>query len=76
MCVHFARERFAAIHSWLDPRKVRDMTMVGTKRMIAYDDVEPLEKIRIYDVRVERLRPLALPNSVSFITTETVTFLM
>jgi predicted dehydrogenase len=54
MCVHFARERFATIHSsWLDPRKVRDMTIVGTKRMIAYDDVEPLEKIRIYDVRVE-----------------------
>lgn len=54
MCVHFSRERFATIHSsWLDPRKVRDMTIVGTKRMIVYDDVEPLEKIRIYDTRVE-----------------------
>ena len=29
------------------------MTIVGTKRMIVYDDVEPLEKIKIYDARVE-----------------------
>jgi predicted dehydrogenase len=37
----------------LDPRKVREMTLVGTKRMIVYDDVAALEKIRIYDSRVE-----------------------
>src|SRR5438270_7007687 len=29
------------------------MTIVGSKRMIVYDDVEPLEKIKIYDARVE-----------------------
>jgi len=45
---------FATVHnSWLDPKKVRDMTIVGTKRMVAYDDLEPLQKIRIYDLRVE-----------------------
>jgi len=45
---------FATVHSsWLDPRKVREMTIVGTKEMVVYDDVEPLEKIRIYDQRVE-----------------------
>src|SRR5213594_3706628 len=54
MCISFKEDRFATIQSsWLDPRKVRDMTIVGTKRMIVYDDVEPLEKIRIFDVRVE-----------------------
>jgi predicted dehydrogenase len=54
MCVGFGDGRLATVHSsWLDPRKVRDMTIVGTKRMIVYDDVEPLEKIRIYDARVE-----------------------
>ena len=54
MCITFPDERFATIQSsWLDPRKVRDMTIVGTKRMILYDDMEPLEKIRIYDARVE-----------------------
>lgn len=39
--------------SWLDPRKVREMTIVGSKKMIVYDDTEPLEKIRIFDKRVE-----------------------
>lgn len=55
MCVNFGENRFATIQSsWLDPRKVREMTIVGTRRMIVYDDVQPLEKIRIYDMRVER----------------------
>ena len=39
--------------SWLDPKKVRETTIVGTKKMILYDDNEPLEKIKIYDKRVE-----------------------
>jgi predicted dehydrogenase len=55
MSLHFAKERSAIIHSsWLDPRKVRDMTIVGSKQMIVYDDVAPQEKIKIYDCRVER----------------------
>ena len=54
MCLGFAKQRTAIIHSsWLDPRKVREMTIVGSKRMIVYDDVAPLEKIRIFDTRVE-----------------------
>ncbi len=54
MCLAFPRSRSALIqNSWLDPRKVREMTIVGSKRMIVYDDVVPLEKIRIYDTRVE-----------------------
>ena len=40
-------------NSWRDPKKVRQMTVVGSRRMIVYDDTEPLEKIRIYDARVE-----------------------
>jgi predicted dehydrogenase len=55
MSLHFAKERSAIIHSsWLDPRKVRDMTIVGSKQMIVYDDVAPQEKIKIFDCRVER----------------------
>lgn len=54
MSLTFRKGRFATIQSsWLDPRKVREMTIVGSKRMIVYDDVEPLEKLRIYDARVE-----------------------
>jgi predicted dehydrogenase len=53
MC-SLTRNRLATIqNSWLDPRKVREMTIVGTRRMIVYDDIAPLEKIKVYDSRVE-----------------------
>lgn len=39
--------------SWLDPAKVRRTTIVGSKKMAVYDDVESIEKIRIYDKGVE-----------------------
>ncbi len=54
MYLAFPKNRCASIHcSWLDPKKVREMTVVGSKRMIVYDDMEPLEKLKIYDARVE-----------------------
>jgi len=54
MCLKFDRDRFAVIQSsWLDPLKVREMTIVGDRRMIVYNDVAPLEKIKIFDARVE-----------------------
>lgn len=40
----------AHVHvSWLSPAKIRRMLIVGTKKMIVYDDIEPTEKVRIYD---------------------------
>lgn len=39
--------------SWLDPCKIRRITVVGSKKMIVYDDVEPTEKIKIYDKGVD-----------------------
>jgi len=42
--------------SWLDPDKIRRMTVVGSKKMLVYDDVQPTEKIRIYDKGVEKPR--------------------
>ena len=40
--------------SWLDPDKIRKMTVVGSKKMLVYDDVQVSEKIRIYDKSVEK----------------------
>lgn len=55
MSLSFRQKRFATIQSsWLEPRKIREMTIVGTRRMIVYDDLQTHEKIRVYDVRVER----------------------
>ena len=55
MSLTFRQGRFATIQSsWLEPRKVREMTIVGTRRMIVYNDLKDRERIRVYDVRVER----------------------
>lgn len=44
----------AHIHvSWLSPVKMRTMLVGGAKAMLTFDDVEPSEKIRIYDKGVE-----------------------
>lgn len=44
----------AHVHvSWLDPCKVRRVTVVGSKKMVVYNDMEPAEKIKIYDKGVE-----------------------
>jgi predicted dehydrogenase len=54
MSLNFDNGGFAIIHSsWLDPNKVREMIIVGSKKMIVYNDNEPLEKIKIFDKRVE-----------------------
>jgi len=54
MTLTFDSGEIATIHSsWLDPNKVREMTVVGSKRMLVYNDLEPLEKVKIYDKRVE-----------------------
>jgi len=39
--------------SWLDPCKIRRITVVGSKKMIVYDDVETTERIKIYDKGVD-----------------------
>ncbi len=41
--------------SWLFPQKIRKITIVGSKRMLVYDDIEPENKIAIYDKGVESL---------------------
>jgi predicted dehydrogenase len=42
--------------SWLDPCKTRRITVVGSKKMVVYDDLEVHEKIKIYDKRVNAIR--------------------
>jgi predicted dehydrogenase len=40
--------------SWLDPRKERRLTVVGSRKMVEFDDVHPTEKLRIYDKGFDR----------------------
>jgi predicted dehydrogenase len=53
--VRFPEGLLAHVHlSWLDPCKVRRVTIVGSKKMVVYNDLHEVEKIRIYDKGVER----------------------
>ncbi len=48
----------ANIHvSWLDPHKIRNMTIVGSKKMVVYDDIAE-NKIAIYDKGIDRMAVL------------------
>ena len=52
--LEYPEGRVAHIHvSWLDPNKIRNTTVVGSRKMLVYDDVSPAEKIRVYDKGVE-----------------------
>jgi predicted dehydrogenase len=52
--IHFEGSQIARVHvSWLDPHKIRRMTVVGAKKMVVVDDMEGSEKMRIYDKGVE-----------------------
>jgi predicted dehydrogenase len=40
--------------SWLDPHKERRLTVVGSKRMVVFDDMQPREKLKVFDKGVDR----------------------
>jgi predicted dehydrogenase len=52
----FRESRSAHLHlSWLDPHKVRRLTVVGSRKMAAYDDVSAEARITLYDRGVDRV---------------------
>ena len=53
--LRFADGKMAQVQvSWLDPHKVRKLTVVGTKKMAVFDDMESAEKVRVYDKAAEK----------------------
>jgi len=50
LVLEFPDEIVAHIHeSWLDPRKIRQLTVVGDRKMVVYDDTDVETPLRIYD---------------------------
>jgi predicted dehydrogenase len=50
LTLHYASSFIAHMHvNWLSPVKIRQMLIGGSRRMLVYDDVEPSEKLRVYD---------------------------
>jgi predicted dehydrogenase len=53
--LRFPGGRMAHVHvSWLDPHKLRKITVVGSRKMVVFDDMEASEKIRVYDKGIDR----------------------
>jgi predicted dehydrogenase len=58
MTLTFAHGQTANVQiSWLAPRKVRQMIVVGSQRMVQYDDTASDEPVRIYDRGMDMLPP-------------------
>jgi predicted dehydrogenase len=52
--VHFASGLLGHFHvNWLAPVKIRQMLIGGRQRMLVFDDMDPSEKLRVYDKGVE-----------------------
>src|SRR5712691_413137 len=49
--------------SWLAPSKLRTTIVIGSRKMVVYDDVQAVEKVKIYDQGVEKLESDELRRS-------------
>jgi predicted dehydrogenase len=48
--LRFADDFIAHFHfNWLAPVKIRRALLAGSRKMVVYDDIEPTEKVRVYD---------------------------
>jgi len=55
LTMEFASGALAHVQmSWLDPHKERRLTVVGSKRMVVFDDMQPREKLKVFDKGVDR----------------------
>jgi predicted dehydrogenase len=55
LSLRFASGMLAQVQlSWLDPRKERRLTIVGSQKMVEFDDGHPVEKLRVYDKGFDR----------------------
>lgn len=53
--LHFGDGKMAQMQlSWLDPHKIRKLTIVGSRKMAVFDDMESAEKVRVYDKAAEQ----------------------
>lgn len=54
LTVGYANNLVAHFHvNWLSPVKIRRILIGGTKKMVVFDDMEPSEKVKVYDKGVE-----------------------
>ena len=58
LTLHYNKKMIANFHvNWLSPLKVRKILIGGTKKMVVFDDMEPSEKIKIYNKGINVTKP-------------------
>ena len=63
--LHYPGGRMAHLHvSWLDPHKIRKLTVVGAKKMAVFDDTSADKKLAVFDKGVEPPRTLTYEEGV------------
>ncbi len=67
--LEYPQGRSAHLHlSWLDPQKRREMVIVGSDKMLVYDDVDADAHIRLYDKKAEAEHQGQLTDFADFTT--------
>ena len=50
LTLHYPSNKIAHVHvSWTSPVKIRKILIGGTRKMLVFDDLEPTEKVKVYD---------------------------
>lgn len=63
LTVRYGNSFLGHVHvNWLAPAKIRRTIVGGSKKMLVYDDMEPSEKIRVYDKGVSFLSDASDPT--------------
>ncbi len=63
--LHYPGGRMAHVHvSWLDPHKIRKLTVVGDKKMAVFDDTSADKKLAVFDKGVEPPETLTYEEGV------------
>ena len=69
LSLYFKDRKMAQIQiSWLDPHKERKLTIVGSKKMLVFDDVQTVEKIKIYDKGIDKSSKMEFDSYGDYLT--------
>lgn len=64
MNLNYESQFMASIQaSWLSPSKVRQVTLTGTKKMVTYDDMDVVQKVKVFDKGIETLTNISKEES-------------
>ena len=67
LTLFFPEQIIAHVHvNWLAPTKIRRTLLGGSQKMIVYDDLEPSEKVKVYDKGVQFYDPGEVVNKKRF----------